>query len=170
MSTPHSKGAAPIPAFPPVRFVTGGAFELVAELSAFTSGTARGSLDSGKLWIREVRALAGAELVGRVERFGINVYAELATIALEAAEPRGVAELLAAIRALGAEAFRRRLFGADSTMTRSMVAEGAIELALASEAGAVAELRSTFGFDRARRVAIDRLIATPAGVLLEEFS
>ena len=159
-----------MPAFPPVRFVTGAAFELVAELSAFTSGTARGSLDSGKLWIREVRALAGPELVGRVERFGINVYAELATIALEAAEPRGVEELLAAIRTMGAEAFRRRLFGADSTMTRSMVADGAIDRALAGEAAAVAEFRAAFGFDRATRVAIDRLVGTPADELLEEFS
>ena len=46
-------------AFPPVRVVSGPAFELAAELAAFTSGPARASLDSGKAWIRDVRSLAG---------------------------------------------------------------------------------------------------------------
>lgn len=154
--------------FPAVRIVTGEAFELVAELSAFTSGPARGSLDSGKLWVREVRALAGPELVKRVEQFGLNVYAELATIALEAAEPRGVGELIAAIGAMGADAFRRRLLGVDSTMTRSMVSDGAIERAIGGDAAARTEIRSTFGYDRAARLAIDRLLEPSAVGLLEE--
>lgn len=156
-------------AFPPVRVVTGAAFELVAELAAFTSGPARGSLDSGKQWIREVRSLAGPELVRRVERYGLNVYAELATLALEAAEPRGVADLETAIQALGPDAFRRRLLGADSQMTRSMMSDGAIERALHDDPAARAEIRATFGFDRSSKQAIDHLLESTDEALHAEF-
>ncbi len=68
--------------------MTGPAFELIAELAAFTSGPARASLDSGKAWIREVRRAAGADLIQRVERYTLGMYAELATVALEAAPAR----------------------------------------------------------------------------------
>ena len=82
------------PAFPDLRIVSGAAIELIAELAAFTSGPARGSLESGKTWIREVRTLAGAELIRRVEQYGFGVFGELVTIALEAEPPRGIDELV----------------------------------------------------------------------------
>jgi DNA-binding transcriptional ArsR family regulator len=156
------------PAFPDVRIVTGAAFELIAELAAFTSGPARGSLESGKTWIREVRTLARPELIERVKRFGFGVYVELATIALEADAPRGVDDLIRAIDALAPEAFRRRLLGADSAMTRSMISDGAFDRALAGERSARAELLAVFGPYRAAREAIDRVLGSPAGELRAE--
>src|SRR4051812_4942373 len=93
------------PAFPPVQIVTGAAFETIAELAAFNSGPARASLESGKTWIREVRALAGPDLVARAERHSFGVYAELGTITLEASEPRGVAELADKLGAMSGDAF-----------------------------------------------------------------
>jgi DNA-binding transcriptional ArsR family regulator len=171
--TGHGAGASEPAAtspreFPPVRVVTGAAFELVAELAAFTSGPARGSLDSGKVWIREVRVAAGPELVRRVERFGLGVYAELATLALEAPEPRDVDDLLATIRSIGAGAFRRRLLGVDSAMTRSMVSDGAIERAIDGDAAARDEMRTVFGVDRGARLALDRVLETPPNDLHDE--
>jgi DNA-binding transcriptional ArsR family regulator len=151
--------------FPAVRIVSGAAFELIAQLAAFMSGPARGSLDAGKAWVREVRALAGEELLGRVERYTLGTWAELATVALEAAEPRGVGELLAAIDAIEPEAFRLRLLGADSAMTRSMVPDGAIEAAAAGDRAARASLHAGFGTKGAIRTAIDRVLDTPADEL-----
>ncbi|MBA2719834.1 MAG: winged helix-turn-helix transcriptional regulator [Chloroflexi bacterium] len=149
---------SPSRAFPPVRIVSGPGFELIAELAAFTSGPARASLESGKPWIREVRRLAGPELLARVERYNLGVYAELTTIALEA-DARGLRELVAAIAALPAEAFRRRLLGADSGMSRSLVADGAFDRALAGDPPARAELRSTLANGPADRQVMDRLFA-----------
>lgn len=152
----------------PVRVVSGPAFELVAELAAFTSGPARASLDSGKAWIREVRSLAGTELVKRVERYTLGVYAELATIALEAPAPRGAAELIATLEAFPADALRRRLLGADSPLTRSMLGDGAFERAVAGEAAARTEIPTALGADRAARQAIERLVdSTPDAVKAE---
>jgi len=151
-------GAVTEAGFPTVRVVTGAAFELIAELAAFTSGPARGSLESGKTWIREVRALAGVELIGRVERYGFGFFVELATIALEAGEPRGVDELLRAIDSMDPAAFQGRLLGADSAMTRSMVSDRAFERALAGDRTARTELRTVAGPQRAARQAFDRVL------------
>ena len=74
-ATKDAKGPA---GFPPVRIVSGAAFELAAELAAFASGPARASLESGKPWIREVRALAGPDLIRHVGRWAFGLYGELA--------------------------------------------------------------------------------------------
>src|SRR5262245_45958235 len=97
-----------------VRIVSGPAFEVVAELAAFTSGPARASLESGKPWIREVRARAGTELVHRVSRWGISLYGELISVVLDAGPPYIPEQLVARIRAMPAELFVRHLLGADS--------------------------------------------------------
>ena len=84
----RSDRARPQPgADPPVRVVSGPAFELIAELAAFESGPARAALESGKTWIRDVRRLAGPELIRRVDDWAFPLYAELVPIALEAGEP-----------------------------------------------------------------------------------
>ena len=154
--------------FPEVRVVSGAAFELAAELAAFTSGPARASLDSGKAWIRDVRSLAGIELIKRVERYGLGVFAELATIALEAPPPRGVAELIAALEARPSDELRWRLLGADSPLNQSMVAEGAFERAVAGDATARLSIPAALGADRAARLAIQRLLdADPAATKAE---
>jgi DNA-binding transcriptional ArsR family regulator len=153
---------------PNVRVAYGPAFELVAELAAFTSGPARASLDSGKAWIREVRSLAGTELVKRVERYTLGVYAELATVALEAPKPRGAAELIATLEAFPADALRRRLLGADSPLNRSMLSDGAFKRALAGDAAARTEIPTGLGADRSARQAIERLLdSTPDAVKAE---
>src|SRR5262245_16864601 len=79
--------------FPLVRVVAGPAFEVIAQLCAFTSGPARSSLESGKTWIREVRELAGPELIKAVERWSISLYGELPSVALEAGPPYRVEQL-----------------------------------------------------------------------------
>ncbi len=154
--------------FPEVRVVSGGAFELIAELAAFTSGPARASLESGKAWIREVRRLAGADLIERVERYTLGLYAELATVALEAPSPRGAAELIAALEALDAASLQRRLLSAESPLNRTMVSDGAIERAIGGDAGARAEVRSAFGLDRTARQAIDRVLGLQPAALRAE--
>jgi DNA-binding transcriptional ArsR family regulator len=141
-----------------VRVVSGAAFELTAELAAFTSGPARASLDSGKGWIRQVRRLAGAGLIERVERYTLGLYVELATVALEAPSPRGVPELTGALERLDAGAFQRRLLSADSPLNRTMVSEGAIERAIAGDTEARSEVRTAFGIDRTARQAVDRVL------------
>jgi DNA-binding transcriptional ArsR family regulator len=161
-------GRATSKRYPEVRVVTGAAFEVVAELAAFTSGPARAALDSGKGWIRDVRALAGPDLIGRVERYRIGTYAQLATVALEAAEPRGADELRAALRAMPAEALRRRLLFADSPLDRSMVSDGAIDRALRGDGAARSELRAAFGADRPGKAAVDRLLQGPAKAVKDE--
>lgn len=154
--------------FPPLRIVHGDAFERIAELAAFTSGPARASLDAGKAWVRDVRAAAGPELLGRVERYGLNVYAELATIALEAPEPRGERELLAAIDALEPGAFQRRVLGADSAMSRAIVSEGAMDRAIGGDRAARAELLALTGPDRRARRSIERVLSLEATSLRDE--
>ena len=157
-------------AFPAVRVVSGPAFELVAELAAFTSGPARASLDSGKAWIRDVRSLAGTDLVKRVERYGLGVYGELATVALETPAPRGVAELLTAIEARPADELRWRLLGADSPLNVSMVGEGAFEGAVAGDREARSGVPTALGADRAARLAIERLLDTDPSVTKAEIA
>ena len=156
------------PAFPAVEIVTGAAFETIAELAAFTAGPARGSLDSGKTWIREVRALAGPALIARVERHALGTYAELATIALEAGEPRGVRELADAIAAMPGEALRGRILGADSFMARTMVSDGAIERALAGDRAAKVEVRDAMGPTAAARRSLERLLDGEPDALRDE--
>ena len=154
--------------FPPVRVVTGSAFETIAELAAFNSGPARGSLDSGKTWIREVRALAGPGLIARAERHAFGTYAELATIALEAAEPRGVAELAVAIAAMSGNGLRGRILGSDSSMARSMVGEGVIEGALAGDRAARAEVRTAMGPTATARRSLDRMLDSEPDAFRDE--
>jgi len=149
-------------AFPEVRVVGGLGCELIAQLAAFTSGPARASLESGKAWIREVRKLAGPELIGRVERYHLGAYAELVTVALEAASPRGPGELLAAIESIDANQLRRRLLGAESALERTMVSEDAFERAIDGDSRARSEVRHAMGTDQRSRQAIGRLLTEPA--------
>jgi DNA-binding transcriptional ArsR family regulator len=158
--TPH--------AFPPVRIVSGPAFELVAELAAFASGPARASLESGKPWIRRVRALAGPELLRQIDRWAIGVYAELASFVLEAGAPYEPGRLVAAIRAMPPDAVHRRLLGAESAPNRSMVSDGAFDRALIGDAAARAELRTALGPNRPARQSIDRLLSTSAEAVRED--
>ncbi len=145
--------------------MTGPAFELIAELAAFTSGPARASLDSGKAWIREARRAAGADLIQRVERYTLGMYAELATVVLEAAPAHGVDALIAGVEELAPGAFRLRLLGADSPLNRTMVSEGAFERAVGGDAGARAEVSAAMGVDRAARRAVDRVLRTEPAAL-----
>ena len=148
--------------FPPVRIVSGAAFELAAELAAFASGPARASLESGKPWIREVRALAGPDLIRRVEGWGFAVYGELTSFALETAAPYEPRQLVDRLRALTPDVVRRRLLGAESVPNRAMVSEGAFERGLAGDTAAARELRAALGPNRSARQSVDRLLATPA--------
>jgi len=155
-------GVTAKPAFPPVRIVSGPAFEVVAELAAFASGPARASLESGKPWIREVRALAGTDLIRRVERWAIGLYGELAPIALETGPPHDPSQLIDALRALRPDVARRRLLGAESVPNRSMVSEGAFERGLAGDPAARAELRVALSPNPPARHSVDRLLTTPS--------
>lgn len=158
-----------MPPFPPVRIVSGAAFELAAELAAFTSGPARASLESGKTWIREVRALAGPDLIRRAERWAFGMYAELASFALETTAPHDPLQLVEALRALPPDAVRRRLLGAESAQNRSMVSDGAFERGLAGDAVARAELRVALGPNRPARLGVDRLLTTSSEAVQAEF-
>ena len=156
--------------YPPARIVSGPAFEVVAELAAFTSGPARASLESGKPWIREVRARAGAELIDRIERWGFPLYSELASVALEAGPPFTPDRLVARLRAFDPDALRRRLLGADSPLNRAMVAEGTFDRALAGDSRSRAALRRAIGLNPPARQSIDRIFATPAAELQADIS
>ena len=147
-------------AFPPVRVVSGPAFELIAELAAFTSGPARASLESGKTWIREVREVAGAELIKGVERWALPLYAGLATIALEAGPPYQPDQLAKRLRAFRPAVLWRRLLGAESIPDRAMLSDGAFDRAIACDAKARSELIETLGANASGRQSIERLLAT----------
>jgi DNA-binding transcriptional ArsR family regulator len=157
-------------AFPPVRIVHGPAFELVAELAAFASGPARASLESGKPWIREVRALAGPDLIRRVEQWAFGMYGELAAIALEAGAPYDPQQLVEAIRAMPPDVLRRRLLGAESAQNRGMVSDGAFDRGLAGDAAARAELRIALGPNRQARQGVDHLLATESEAVQREIA
>ncbi len=146
--------------FPPIRLVSGPAFEVIAELAAFASGPARASLESGKPWIREVRRLAGPDLIRRVEGWGFALYTELASIALETRTPYSPRQLVARLRAIRPDALRRRLLGAELLPNRLMVSEGAFDRALAGDPKARTELRAALGLNPPGRQSIDRLLAT----------
>jgi len=156
------------PAYPPVRVVSGQAFELIAELAAFESGPARAALESGKSWIRDVRRLAGPELIRRVDGWAFPLYAELAPIALEAGEPFAIEGLVERIRSLPADRLRRRLLGVESPPNRAMLSDGAFDRALAGNVRARAEVRRTLGLNPPARRAIKRLFETPAEALQVE--
>jgi DNA-binding transcriptional ArsR family regulator len=147
-------------AYPPVRIVSGPAFELVAQLSAFTSGPARASLESGKPWIREVRELAGAELIRGVERWAITLYGELASVALEAGPPYRPEQLVRQLRAMKPGLLWQRLIGAESAPTRAMLSKGAFDRAIAGDPAARAEIIGELGVDASARQSIERLLAT----------
>ena len=151
----------PVPATSPtVRLVSGAAFELVAELAAFASGPARASLESGKTWIRDVRRLAGPDLLRRVERWAFPLYTELAPIVLDAGAPFEPEGVVRALRSHPAEALRRRLLGAESPPNRAMLSDGAFDRALAGNRRARAEVRRTLGLNPPARQSIDRLLTT----------
>ena len=148
-------------AFPPVRIVSGPSFELIAELAAFASGPARASLESGKTWIREVRSLAGPDLLRRTEQWAFALYAELVPIALESGPPFEPAQLVDALRATNPDVLQRRLLGADSAPNRAMVSTGAFDRALAGDGDAQAELRTAQRPNRSARQSVERLLVTP---------
>lgn len=154
--------------FPPVRIASGPAFETIAELSAFTSGPARPSLESGKAWIREVRALAGPDLVRRVQRWAFPLYAELVSVALESDEPGSPEALVQRLRKMPATGLHRRLVGADSPLSRSMVPSGAFDRAIAGSTVARAEIRRALALNPPARQGLDRLFETPAKVVQRE--
>jgi DNA-binding transcriptional ArsR family regulator len=158
--SPTTAGAADA-ALPPVSVVSGAAFELAAELAAFASGPARASLESGKPWIREVRTLAGPDLIRRVEGWSFAVYAELASFALETGAPHAPGQLVERLRDLAPDTIRRRLVGAESAPNRSMVSDGAFDRALDGDATARAELVRELGLTRSARQAVGRLLTMP---------
>ena len=145
---------------PPVRIVSGPAFELVAQLSAFTSGPARASLESGKPWIREVRELAGAELIRGVERWAISLFGELASVALEAGPPYRADQLVRQLRAMRPAALTQRLLGAESAPMRSMLSRDAFEKAIAGNESARAEVLDAVAPDAGARQSVERLLTT----------
>ena len=163
--TPTQPAEAP---YPPVRILSGPVFELIAELAAFASGPARPSLESGKAWIRQVRQLAGPELIGRVEHWAFQLYTELASIALEAGPPFEAAHLAASLRELPAPVLRRRFLGEDSPLNRAMVSAGAFNRASLGDEDARAELRKALGVNPEARAGIDRLFATAPGAVRDE--
>jgi DNA-binding transcriptional ArsR family regulator len=143
-----------------VRIAWGPAFELVAQLSAFTSGPARASLESGKPWIREVRELAGAELIRGVERWAITLYGELASVVLEAGPPYLPEQLVRQVRAMRPAALVQRLLGADSAPNRAMLSKHAFDRALAGQPGAREEVIEAIGSDPSSRQSVERLLTT----------
>jgi DNA-binding transcriptional ArsR family regulator len=134
------------------------AFELVAQLAAFTSGPARAALDAGKPWVREVRRLAGRDLLRRVERYDLGIYAQLATVALESDPPRDAAALVHALGGMEPRALQLRLLGADSQLNQTMVSDGAFERAVAGEPGARRELLTELAGNGAGRNAMRRVL------------
>ena len=150
---------------PTLAIVSGPAFELVAELAAFASGPARASLESGKTWIRDVRRLAGPDLLRRVERWAFPLYTELAPIVLDAGPPFEVSAFVEALRRHDADRLHRRLLGVESPPNRAMVSEGAFDRALAGNVRAKAEVRRTLGLNPPARQSLDRLMkASPVSV------
>lgn len=157
-------------ASPTLRIEAGPAFEVIAELSAFTSGPARGSLESGKAWIRQVRELAGPELVRGVERWGISLYAEIVSVALEAGPPYRPESLVRQLRAMKPSLLWQRLIGAESAANRAMVSRGAFDRAIAGDPAARAEIIDELGTNVAARPTIERLFATPPALVQAEIA
>ena len=156
------------PSSPVVTLVSGPAFELVAELAAFASGPARASLESGKTWIRDVRRLAGPDLLRRVERWAFPLYAELAPIVLDAGAPFDQAAFVDALRRHPADGLRSRLLGAESPPNQAMMSDGAFDRALAGNRRARVELRRTLGLNPPARRSIDRLLMTDPESIQDE--
>lgn len=156
--------------FPPVRIVAGHAFELIAQLCAFTSGPARGSLESGKAWIREVRELAGPELIKGVERWSISLFGELTSVALEAGPPYRVEQLTRQLRSMRPGLLWQRLIGAESPSNRSMFPRGTFDRAIAGDSLARVEIAEKVGHDAASRQTIDRLFATDPSLIQAELA
>lgn len=157
-------------AYPPLRIVSGPAFELIAQLSAFTSGPARGSLESGKTWIRGVRELGGPELIRGVERWAIGLYGELVSVALEAGPPYRPEQLSRQLRAMKPGLLWQRLIGAESAPSRHMVSQGAYDRAIAGDAAARAEIIEELGHNASARQSIERLFATPPALVHAEIA
>jgi DNA-binding transcriptional ArsR family regulator len=154
----------------PLRIVAGPAFELIAQLSAFTSGPARASLESGKAWIREVRELAGAELIRGVERWAIGLYGELVSVALEAGPPYRTDHLARQLRAMKPGLLWQRLIGAESAPSRAMVSRGAFDRAIAGDAAGRAEIIEMLGHNPSARQSLERLFATPPALVQAEIA
>jgi DNA-binding transcriptional ArsR family regulator len=152
----------PVAAVPAVRVVAGTAFELIAQLTAFASGPARASLESGKPWIREVRRLAGSDLSHRAESNSLSLYAELAPIALATDPPHDPGQLLDRLRLMAPDELRYRLLGGAAPPNRAMVSEGAFDRAIAGDAAALAELHGAMGVSPVAKATITRLATAPA--------
>jgi DNA-binding transcriptional ArsR family regulator len=153
---------------PTVTIVSGPAFELVAELAAFASGPARASLESGKTWIRDVRRLAGPDLLRRVERWAFPLYTELVPISLDAGPPFESHALVKALRRHDPNRLRRRLLGMESPPNQAMLSDGAFDRALAGNVRARAEVRRTLGLNPPARRSLDRLYRTSPEVVRDE--
>lgn len=148
-----------------VRIAHGTAFELLAQLAAFTSGPARASLESGKPWIRETRRLAGSGLIARVSGHTITTYANLATLAVEMGDEVAIDEFLERLRALPPGIVRRRVIGADSAMERSALGDETIDRAASGDARARSQVHAFLGTDRSIRRSADRLLRMSASEL-----
>jgi DNA-binding transcriptional ArsR family regulator len=148
-----------------VRIVHGPAFELLAELAAFTSGPARASLESGKPWIRETRRLAGPELIARASTHTLSTYAGLTTFAPEMGDEVAIDDFLERLAGLDPERIRRRLIGADSPMYRDALDDALISRAASGDAPARARVHAVISDDRATRRSVDRLLRAAAGDL-----
>ncbi len=153
---------------PVVRIVGGQAFEVCAQLVAFTSGPARASLESGKTWIRETRRLAGRDLIDAVLRHALSTYVGLAMIGAEIGDDVALGDLINRLAAHEPERLRRRLIGADSPMYRDSLDPDDVERAASGDARARARLRAVLGESRAGRREVDRLLRSdPRALQLE---
>ena len=140
-----------------LRIVGGTAFEVCAELAAFTSGPARASLESGKPWIRETRRLAGPALLEAVAAHPLDTYAGLATLAADVGDDVSIGAFVAALGAMPPTRIRRRLIGADSSMGGG-VDDELIEAGAQGDAHARARLHAILGDEPAMRRSVDRLL------------
>jgi DNA-binding transcriptional ArsR family regulator len=158
----EASGGDRIEADPVVRIAHGTAFELLAQLSAFTSGPARASLESGKPWIRETRRLAGPELIARATAHVLDTYVNLATLTVEMGDDVAVGDFLSGLRALPPAPVRRRVIGGDSARLCETLDDQTIERAATGDPRARASLRAALGHDPAMWRSVDRLLRVTA--------
>jgi DNA-binding transcriptional ArsR family regulator len=147
---------------PALRIARGAAFELCAQICAFTSGPARASLESGKTWIRETRRLAGHDLIARVARYSLTTYVLLATVATETGDEVDLHAFMDRIASLDPDRLRLRLLGADSPMYRDPVDREDLAAATSGDAGARRRVRSMLADGRSAREFDRVLLLDPA--------
>lgn len=158
--TPKARAASPA-----LRIVRGAAFELSAELAAFTSGPARASLESGKSWIRETRRLAGRELIAGVQRYSLTTYVHLVSVAVEIGDDVDLDAFLDRILGYDPERLRWRLIGADSPMYRASLDPRDLAKAASGDARARARVRSVLTDGRGGDRDLDRVLRGDATAL-----